>query len=236
MLDALLRYCPAARSKTVVNRYGVSPSSVRKVANRPCRGSGSTVTLLYTSLYAEHKNFGTLLRALLQLLKNKVDCRLITPADPDWQGPRQSDAWRHDSQTARDPELRHRLEFTGVLGRDAIAKLYASADVFVYPSVVESFGHPLLEAMAAGLPVVAADAPVNRELCANAAVFFSPYDATDCARQIQRVIEDPTLASELARRGMERSHSFQWAEHGFRLLAALANSESTGPLTSSARK
>jgi glycosyltransferase involved in cell wall biosynthesis len=92
----------------------------------------------------------------------------------------------------------------------------------VYPSVIESFGHPLLEAMAAGLPVVAADAPVNRELCGNSAVYFSPYDATDCARRIRSVIEDFGLAKELIRRGLERSRVFQWREHGAHLIAVFA--------------
>jgi glycosyltransferase involved in cell wall biosynthesis len=235
MLDALLEYCPAARAKTVVNPYGVRSPAPRSAAIKPCRERGSAVTLLYTSLYAEHKNLGTLLKALQELVKIGVEYRLMTPADPDSQGRGRTATWRRDSQTARDPELRRHLEFTGVLDAEAIGRLYTLADVFVYPSVIESFGHPLLEAMAAGLPVVAADAPINRELCADSAVYFSPYDAADCARQIRRVIDEPCLANELVRRGVERSQGFQWREHGAHLIAALANRDSSGSRSEAGR-
>jgi glycosyltransferase involved in cell wall biosynthesis len=223
MLDALLDRCVAARGKTVVNPYGVTPQRARRATARPFHERGSAVTLLYTSLYAEHKNLGTLLRALQELTKSGAKYRLMIPTDPDWQGPRRTATWQQDSQMARDPELRRHLEFTGILDGEAIARLYALADVFVYPSIIESFGHPLLEAMAAGLPVVAADAPINRELCADSAIYFSPHDATDCARQIRCVIENSHLASELIRRGVERSRRFQWQKHTAHLIAVLAN-------------
>ncbi len=234
MLDALLDRCPAARGKAVVNPYGVRPPTHRATA-KPFHERGSAVTLLYTSLYAEHKNLGTLLRALQELTKSGAKYRLMTPADPGWQGPRRTATWQQDSQMARDPELSRHLEFTGVLDGEAIARLYALADVFVYPSIIESFGHPLLEAMAAGLPVVAADAPINRELCADSAVYFNPHDATDCARQIRSVIEDSRLANELIRRGVERSRGFQWREHSAHLVAALANVGSARPRAATGR-
>lgn len=235
MLDALLDRCPASGSKTVVNPYGVRPARARRATNTPFHERGSAVTLLYTSLYAEHKNLGTLLRALQELIKSGVEYRLMTPADPDWQGPGRTATWQRDSQMARNPELSRHLEFTGVLNGEAIARLYALADVFVYPSIIESFGHPLLEAMAAGLPVVAADAPVNRELCADSAIYFSSHDAADCARQIRRVVDDPGLANELGRRGVERSRGFQWREHGAHLIAALANRDSAGARSEAGR-
>ncbi len=229
MLDALLERCPEARGKAVVNHYGVRPQGADGVTSKLRNRSGGPVTLLYSSLYGEHKNVGTLLRALQELIKSGVQYRLLTPADPDWQGPGRSDTWQRDSQMTRDPELSRHLEFTGVLDGEAMARLYTRADVFVYPSIIESFGHPLLEAMAAGLPVIAADAPINRELCADSAIYFSPHDAADCARQIRRVIEDSCLANELIRRGVERSQSFQWREHGSELIAVLANRDSAVP-------
>ena len=235
MLEALLEHCPAARDKAVVNPYGVRPPTPRGATTKPCRERGSAVTLLYTSLYAEHKNLGTLLRALKQLIKSGIEYRLVTPADPDWQGPGRTATWQCDSQAMRDPELSRHVEFTGILDGEAIARLYNLADVFVYPSTIESFGHPLLEAMAAGLPVVAADAPINRELCADSAVYFSPHDAADCARQIRRVIDEPWLANELVRRGVERSRGFQWRDHGAQLIAALANRDSAGARSQAGR-
>lgn len=221
MMDALVESCPEARGKTVVNRYGVTPARAARAYDNSSRKRGATATLLYTSLYAEHKNVGTLLKALQELLKSGAECVLITPADPDWQGPRQTAAWKRDSQIANDPALSRHLQFTGVLNAEALAALYGVADIFVYPSIIESFGHPLLEAMAAGLPVVAADAPVNRELCADSAIYFSPYDPTDCARQIRRVMEDSSLACELIQRGLKRSQDFRWQQHSAQLVQLL---------------
>ena len=235
MLDALLDHCPAARDKAIVNPYGVRPPRPRGATTKPWRERGSAVTILYTSLYAEHKNLGTLLRALKELIKAGVEYRLVTPADPDWQGPGRTATWQCDSQMMHDPELSRHVEFTGILDGEAIARFYDLADVFVYPSVIESFGHPLLEAMAAGLPVVAADAPINRELCADSAVYFNPHDAAECARQIRRVIGDPGLANELIQRGVERSRGFQWREHGAHLIAVLANRDSASARSEAGR-
>jgi glycosyltransferase involved in cell wall biosynthesis len=235
MLDALLDHCPAVRDKAVVNPYGVRTCRLRGATTKPCREKGSVVTLLYTSLYAEHKNLGTLLRALKELITSGAEYRLVTPADPDWQGPGRTATWKCDSQTMHDPELSRHVEFTGILDGEGIGQLYDLADVFVYPSIIESFGHPLLEAMAAGLPVVAADAPINREICADSAVYFSPHDAEDCARQIRRVIDEPCLANELVRRGVERSRDFQWREHGAHLIAALANRDSADACSEAGR-
>ena len=222
MLEALTSHCPAARHKTFVNPYGVTSPRPRCTVNKSGNKERTAVTLLYTSLYAEHKNMGTLLGALRVLIRDGVECRLMTSADPEWQGPAKTATRQRDLEMVRDPDLRHHLEFTGVLDGDGIARLYELADIFVYPSIIESFGHPLLEAMAAGLPIVAADAPINRELCNDAAVYFSAYDAKDCARQVRRVIEEPRLSNELARRAIERSRAFQWQDHGAHLITALA--------------
>ena len=172
----------------------------------------SKARLLFTSLYAEHKNLATLFRALLRLDASGHKCFLITTADPGWEDIR-NPIRKADRALALELGQRGLLELTGVLAGAALEQLYGRADVFVYPSVVESFGHPLLEAMAAGLPVVAADVPVNRELCGEAAAYFSPFDDGDCARQISAVIGDAELRRTLAQRSLRRVERFSWSSH-----------------------
>lgn len=193
-----------------VNHYGVDQQRFRPTP-RPFAPDGR-VRLLFTSFYAEHKNLGTLFRALLRLSASGHKSFLISTADPSWEDIRNA---IRDADRALALELKSRrlLELTGVLAGAELDQLYARADLFVYPSVVESFGHPLLEAMASGLPVVAADVPVNRELCGEAAVYFSAFDDADCARQISDVIGDAELRRSLAQKGLRRVEKFTWSAH-----------------------
>jgi glycosyltransferase involved in cell wall biosynthesis len=214
MLDDLNLWCFVPPEKTLVNYYGVNTALLQATRRSSDNGVASPhVRLVYTSLYAEHKNVITLLRALLELVKSGIDCRLVTTADPNWEQASWTSTWQEDARVAASPELVQHLEFKSPGTVEEMAELYVGADVFVYPSVIESFGHPLVEAMAVGLPIVAADSAVNRELCRDAAIYFSPFDATDFARQIRRVLEDRQLRSSLVDAGVRRSLEFSWKKH-----------------------
>jgi glycosyltransferase involved in cell wall biosynthesis len=224
MLDELCQWVDVVPEKTLVNHYGIKPGplQIEKVSQRaPKANELQEHRLLYTSLYAEHKNLSTLLRSLMYLIENGICCRLITSADPNWQEARITSTWREDARLVADPRISNYIEFIGVTSSEQVATLYHTADVFVYPSLVESFGHPLVEAMAAGMPIVAADTPINREICQNAAVYFSPLDAYDCARQIQLVLEDQVLQTNLIQLGLKRSKHFRWKDHIEKLLIGL---------------
>lgn len=215
MLDEL-QGCFSTRA-IVVNHYGVDQTRFARAYKS--FGSTGQVVLLFTSLYSEHKNLGTLLRAVLQMECSGVKCKLVSTADPTWKLVRNS---IRDMEIELAAELRRRkaVEFVGLLGPDDVDQIYGGADIFVYPSVVESFGHPLLEAMSAGLPIVAADVPINRELCGNAAIYFHPFDPNDCARQISKVIQDGILRAAMVKNGAERVNYFQWSTHVQTLMQA----------------
>jgi glycosyltransferase involved in cell wall biosynthesis len=199
-----------------VSPYGVDRKRFSP-APRPFAPQG-IVRLLFTSLYAEHKNLGTLLRALTQI---EAKCRLITTCDSGWEKIH-NPIRQADRALALNLQQLGLLELTGVLTGTTLDQLYGQADIFVYPSVIESFGHPLLEAMAAGLPVLAADVPINRELCGDAALYFSPFDDADCARQLAAVMGDAELRGGLAQRGLERAEQFQWSAHARTLVQQFA--------------
>ncbi len=211
-----LRGCLSKRA-TVVNHYGVDQTRFAR-GHRSFVSAGQVV-LLFTSLYSEHKNLGTLLRAVLEMERSGVKCKLVSTADPTWK-------LVHNSIRDTEIELAAELgrlkavEFVGLLGPGDIDQLYKGADIFVYPSVVESFGHPLLEAMSAGLPIVAADVPINRELCGDAALYFQPFDHSDCARQISKVMQEGALRAAMVKKGAERVNYFQWSRHVQTLMQA----------------
>ncbi|HYE72551.1 MAG TPA: glycosyltransferase, partial [Blastocatellia bacterium] len=100
-----------------------------------------------------------------------------------------------------------------------LPEIYRSSDIFVFPSYTESFGLPLVEAMASGLPIVASDVPVNRELCGDAAIYFSVFDAEDCARAIQLIAEDSGLRCRLREASLKRAKDFTWERHTADLVA-----------------
>ena len=88
----------------------------------------------------------------------------------------------------------------------------------------------LLEYMAAGLPVVAADTPVNREVCANAGVYFSPFDASGCADAVHAVLSDKRRADELRHKSAQRAERFSWRRYARRLAEIFRAAARTQPV------
>ena len=94
--------------------------------------------------------------------------------------------------------------------------------MFVFPSLVESFGHPLVEAMAAGLPIAASDIPVHREVCGDAAIYFDPFDPNELADRIESLKTSGRLRERLAQMGIRRvKEQFDGVAHVQRFLANL---------------
>lgn len=119
-----------------------------------------------------------------------------------------------------DDELRHELAAEGPgrvvrtrdLGANDLDALYRGADVFAYPALYEGFGLPVVEALARGVPTVAADASSIPEVAGDAALLVDPLDEDALADALERVLDDPALAGDLRRRGLERAAAFSWRE------------------------
>lgn len=90
--------------------------------------------------------------------------------------------------------------------------LYNLSDILVYPSLLEGFGLPIVEAMRCGVPVIASDIPVLAEVSGGAAVLVNPQDAQQWAEKIFEVLENKSLRGNLIDRGLERSKSFSWLD------------------------
>jgi glycosyltransferase involved in cell wall biosynthesis len=105
--------------------------------------------------------------------------------------------------------------FMGKLTGTALSEFYASADLFVFPSATDTFGNVLLEAMASGLPVLAADSGPTRELLADrTGVTFPAGESTTLAQLILELAEDPEHRIRLARRALAFAGQCTW-EHVF---------------------
>ena len=88
--------------------------------------------------------------------------------------------------------------------------LYAGASALIFPSYEEGFGFPILEAMARGLPVIAARTSSIPEIAGDAALLFDPEDDAGMAAACERILDDPAFAQDLAARGRRQAAHFTW--------------------------
>lgn len=102
------------------------------------------------------------------------------------------------------------IRFLGYVPRDEMSAIYAGASCFVFPSIYEGFGLPVLEAMACGTPVVTSNISSMPEVAGRAAVLVDPYDEESIASGILAVVSDPSLQATLRREGILRSRTFSW--------------------------
>jgi glycosyltransferase involved in cell wall biosynthesis len=96
--------------------------------------------------------------------------------------------------------------------------VYRSCDIYVTPAYTETFAHPLVEAMACGLPIVASDLAAHREITDGAALFFEKFSPPDLADKVTHLLDSPSLQSDLREKGLHRAGSFSWKDHVERLL------------------
>jgi glycosyltransferase involved in cell wall biosynthesis len=106
----------------------------------------------------------------------------------------------------------------GAVPYASLHRLYRACDLYVTPAYAETFAHPLVEAMASGLPVVASDLPVHKEVCGDAALYFPRFSPEALAEAVVRIACSCDLAAELSEAGRKTSSDFSWAEHVDRLL------------------
>lgn len=114
------------------------------------------------------------------------------------------------SEVARQYGVADRVRFYGFVSEPELAGLYAGADVFVYPSLYEGFGLPVLEAMQYGAPVVCSDTTSLPEVAGDAALLVNPRSAQEIASAIQQVLNRPELRRDLVVRGLARARAFSW--------------------------
>jgi alpha-1,3-rhamnosyl/mannosyltransferase len=161
--------------------------------------------LLYLGINKPHKN---LLR-LVEAWKMFVDSggtagrRLVIAGPWDRRYP-------ESMQLAERLGIRETLLFTGPIPPADLPGLYAGAGLFVYPSLYEGFGLPVLEAMASCAPVICAQSPGLVEVAGDAARMFDPLQPEDIAGAIVQLLKDEELRRDLVEKGLTRAASFSW--------------------------
>jgi glycosyltransferase involved in cell wall biosynthesis len=103
-----------------------------------------------------------------------------------------------------------RISRLGYVAEEDLAALYSNAELFVYPSLYEGFGFPVVEAMACGLPVLTSNNSSLAEIADGAALLVDPYDVDAMAEAIERGLSDEEERDRLRHKGMERASTFSW--------------------------
>jgi glycosyltransferase involved in cell wall biosynthesis len=127
--------------------------------------------------------------------------------------------------------LRHYVDPTwvkipGLIDHADMPAMYSLAGALLFPSYYESFGIPLVEAMACGCPVITSSAPACPEVVGDAALVVHPDDVAGLAVAMTRILREPGLPADLRARGLARAGQFSWAESARRLLAELERASS----------
>lgn len=170
--------------------------------------------LLFVSHYNYYRNFETLFRAL-PLIKGKLGrkvrlfltCKLQDKANPGTY------KTKNAAKLIKQLVLCDEIVQLGAIPYHSLHHLYRACDIYVTPAYTETFAHPLVEAMASGLPIVASDLAVHREVTAGSAHFFPRFSADQLAECVLRLASDTELRRALSAAGKRRSLDFSWNAH-----------------------
>jgi len=195
-------------------RVSVAPSAVDRTVFRPLAPAERDAArrrlglaeeyLLFVGVIQPRKNLGVLIDALAALRARAWPNLQLVLAGRE--GFRAADVFGRARERGVEQAVRH----LGVVSDADLVALYNGARAFVYPSIFEGFGIPLLEAMSCGCPVVSSNATSLPEVYGDAALSFDPADTDALIARLEELLGDAALRQRLAERGVERAAQFSW--------------------------
>lgn len=159
--------------------------------------------VLYVGTLEPRKNVAVLLHAFAAL-EDKETLLVLAGAK----------GWMYDEMFALISRLglEDRVRVLGFVANEDLPALYSQAQVFVYPSLFEGFGLPVLEAMQCGAPVITTNVSSLPEVAGDAAILISPDDASGLAAGLTRLLSEPALRAEMQGKSLERAARFSWRQ------------------------
>lgn len=201
-------HCPESRIQ--VTHEAADPWFCRKAGERtlpPVWMAGAGIRgpyVLAVGNLQPRKNLNRLVAAFAQLKREKrVGHQLVFAGRAKW---RESELF----EVIRREGLMDDVVFPGYLPDEGLADLYREAAVFVYPSLYEGFGLPVLEAMACGAPVITSNVASIPEVAGSAAVMVDPLDVQSLKDALSRVLADEAVRHDLSARGEKQAALFSW--------------------------
>ncbi|MDP2933141.1 MAG: glycosyltransferase family 1 protein [bacterium] len=163
--------------------------------------------ILFVGTLEPRKNLIRLLEAFYHLITSNPD--LASKYQLVLVGHR---GWLYDEifEEVKSRGLESYVVFTGYLPSYDLPQLYAASTFFIYPSIYEGFGLPVLEAFAAGVPVITSNNSSLAEIAKGAALLIDPYDTEGMCAAMKKLLTDKDLARQLSGKGRERARDFSW--------------------------
>lgn len=183
----------------------VTPNGVDTAEFDPTRERARANQLLYTGRLAAVKGLPDLFDAIHQLNESGTSCRLVITGKGEYRAVLE--------EKAANLGIENQIEFVGFVSRDELVSLYETSDAFVFPTYYEGLPTSVLEAMAAGLPIVSTTAPGVRDLLNHeeTGLLGAPGDVEALTQNIQRVVDDDALRSELGNRARQITETrYDW--------------------------
>ena len=177
---------PDGEIKRVLEKYDIRPPYI-----------------LYVGALEARKNMLGLLEAYARLRRWSEKWTLVIVGARKWK-------YAPIFETVQRLGLEPFVDFTGYVEEEDLPALYNGADLFVFPSLYEGFGLPVLEAMACGTPVVTSNTSSLPEVAGDAALLIDPYDIDEIVAAMRTILEDKALAAELRTKGLARAKEFSW--------------------------
>jgi glycosyltransferase involved in cell wall biosynthesis len=161
--------------------------------------------ILCVGTWEPRKNLETLLKAFHHLRKK---CReqnifLCLCGSKGWK-------YREAEKIITDLDLEERVRTLGYVPREAMPSLFARSLMFVYPSLYEGFGMPVVEAMACGAPVITSNVSSMPEAAGDAGLLIDPLSVDDLAGAMERLVDDEELRRRMIERGFAQARRFSW--------------------------
>jgi glycosyltransferase involved in cell wall biosynthesis len=155
---------------------------------------------LYVGSAYPHKNLEILLYAFKEL---DLDMQLVLVG-------KESFFYKKIKNLVKELQITDKVIFAGFVKDEDLNVLYQSGLAFVFPSLIEGFGFPPLEAMTCGLPVISSNSSCLPEILGSAVIYFDPRDKEDLKQSLLKVINSPELREELVKKGYEKIKEYSW--------------------------
>ncbi len=227
--DLVITVSHTEKNRLIKNKY-IEPDNIKVAYHgvnpifRPLKKQNTTIINQVINKYNLPKRFVLFVGRLnvRKNIKNLIaafqdidnDVILVIAGEANWK----TENYR---ELVKKLKLQDKVMFIGSVFDDELSALYSLAEIFCFPSYAESFGLPVLEAMASGVPVIASNVTSLPEVCGDAALYVDPSSVNSIAKELKLLLNNSNLRQKLIEKGLNRAETFTWANSSKSILLSI---------------